>query len=643
MPSSFKRYLDPQVLKTIFQPLTPDRQEDLVKQLEQVARDHPQHYRLQVGGLAILGYLYILLIFTGLGLGLWILRQLCIAFDQEEILSSLYLIALIVALVILRMFWLTIPKPKGIELTPEMAPHLFKITQELAQNLQTPPIHQILIIEDLNAAILQRPRLGILGWFENTLLLGLPLLQVLSPPQVKAVIAHELGHLSGNHSQFRNWIYRIRRTWLELSGRVDQQDATGWFFKRFFQWYGPFFNAYSFVLARANEYEADQIAAQQAGINPAAEALIRTNLYGYHWATQTQIWNSKQAISSAAPPAHKISTLLTQIHNLSDQQAQRWYARALSEETDTEDTHPSLADRLQSLGYAANSQQLPDPLDQTAAQVFLGDQIETIAQQLDQLWQKEQAQAWQILHELSKVQAETLRDLGKKSVTQGLTAIEAWKQAFLLQSLQAEQPIRPLLEAILRRDPDHGLSHYQLGLMLLKQGDPEGAIHLEKAMDLDPALLIPAGECLAQHYRARDEKQQVEILEQRIRDHQPIWDQATRERLQISPKDLFKAPELPPNQIQHLRHALSYYPDIRSACLVQKPTQHFPQRPVLILGIDRQFLPGQGPDRKSDREVIQELMIRISLPGDLIVKALDPGTLSLFNALKQTQGAQIYP
>ncbi len=641
MQSSLKRYLDPQVLKTIFQPLTPDRQEDLVKRLEQIARDHPQHYRLQVGGLAILGYLYILLIFTGLGIGLWILRQLCIAFDQEELLSSLYLIALIVGLVILRMFWLTIPKPKGIQLTPDMAPQLFNMIQELTQNLQTPPIHRILIIEDLNAAILQRPRLGILGWFENTLLLGLPLLQVLSPPQVKAVIAHELGHLSGNHSRFRNWIYRIRRTWLELSGRVDRQDATGWFFKRFFHWYGPFFNAYSFVLARANEYEADQIAATQAGINPAAEALIRTNLYGYHWSTQAQIWSSKQAANSPEPPAQKISILLDQIQNLSDQQAQRWYAIALSEETDTEDTHPSLSDRLQALGYTTDPQYLPDPLDQIAAQVFLGDQIQAIAQQLDQLWQKEQAQTWKILHELTKVQAETLRDLGKKSMMQGLTSMEAWKQAYLLQSLQADQPIRPLLESILRRDPDHGLSHYQLGLMLLKQGDPEGAHHLEKAMELDPALVISAGERLAQYYRSRDEKQQVEIFEKRIRDHQPIWEQAIRARLQISPRDLFKSPELSPDQIQQIGNALSYYPDIRSAYLVQKPIQHFPARPVFILGIDRQFLSGQGPDRKSDREVIQELMIRISLPGDLIIEALDPSTLNLFNALKRIQGAQI--
>lgn len=637
------QHLDPQRLKTIFQPLTEAQTKDLVKHLEQMAREHPQRYRLRVGGLAILGYLYILMIFAGLAGGLWILRQLCIAFNQTELLPTLYLVALIVALVVIRMFWLTIPSPKGVEISAESFPQLFALTQTLTRSLQTPAIHHILLTGEVNAGILQRPRLGILGWFENYLVLGLPLMQALSPDQIKAVIAHELGHLSGNHSRFRNWIYRIRRTWLELAGRLDQQDATGWFFKRFFQWYGPFFNAYSFVLARANEYEADRIAAEQADAQAAAEALIRTNLFGYLWAYREQIWETQQAATSPTPPAHKISDLLESTQALIPPQSQRWLRQILADQTDTDDTHPCLTDRLKALDYAIDPDHLPRPLERSAAQVYLGDRIPDLAQHLDQLWQKENDRIWKRYHEQVQVQQQTLHDLEILASSGTLTSDLGWKRARLIQTLQGSQAARPILETLVHQDPHHGLSHYQLGIIQLKQNDHRGLEHLKQAMDLDPALVIPAGEQLAQHYRAQGEISTAEQLEHRIQASRQIWESAMRERLQIGPKDPFLAPQLSKLQIDQIRQALSYYPDIHEALLAQKQVQQFPNRPLFVLAIARQFLPGQGPDRQSDPEVIQELEIRISLPGDLIIKSLYPGTLNLFAALRRVQGTRILP
>lgn len=59
---------------------------------------------------------------------------------------------------------------------------------------------------------MQHARLGVLGWHVNYLILGLPLMQAVSPEQFRAIVAHELGHLSRNHSRFAGWIYRVRLT-----------------------------------------------------------------------------------------------------------------------------------------------------------------------------------------------------------------------------------------------------------------------------------------------------------------------------------------------------------------------------------------------------------------------------------------------
>jgi len=49
---------------------------------------------------------------------------------------------------------------------------------------------------------------------------------VLTKDQFLAVIAHELGHLSGHHSRFNAWIYRVRITWWRIMEAFDA--AGGW-------------------------------------------------------------------------------------------------------------------------------------------------------------------------------------------------------------------------------------------------------------------------------------------------------------------------------------------------------------------------------------------------------------------------------
>lgn len=110
----------------------------------------------------------------------------------------------------------------------------------------------MLLSDDFNAAVTQVPRLGIFGWPRNYLLLGLPLMKVLSREQFKAVLAHEYGHLAGGHARLSNWIYRQRQRWGKLLNALSEYQGYGSFlFLPFLRWYTPYFNAFSFPLARA--------------------------------------------------------------------------------------------------------------------------------------------------------------------------------------------------------------------------------------------------------------------------------------------------------------------------------------------------------------------------------------------------------
>jgi len=129
---------------------------------------------------------------------------------------------LLLAYAILRALWVRFPRPDGVAVTRAQAPALFTMVEELRRKLACPRFHHVLLTAEWNAAVAQRPRLGPFGWYENYLQLGLPLMTGLSLDEFRAVLAHELGHLSRNHGRFGSWIYRIRATWGRLLESLHQ-------------------------------------------------------------------------------------------------------------------------------------------------------------------------------------------------------------------------------------------------------------------------------------------------------------------------------------------------------------------------------------------------------------------------------------
>src|SRR5437899_1789200 len=102
----------------------------------------------------------------------------------------------------IRALWLTIPPPKGRVLKRNEAPALFDAIDELRRALRSARVDDVILTYDYNAAIRQSPRLGMLGWWRNYLLLGFPLVEDLSEPELRAVLAHEQAHLSKKHGRF---------------------------------------------------------------------------------------------------------------------------------------------------------------------------------------------------------------------------------------------------------------------------------------------------------------------------------------------------------------------------------------------------------------------------------------------------------
>ncbi|MBX9721413.1 MAG: M48 family metallopeptidase, partial [Candidatus Obscuribacterales bacterium] len=254
--------------------------DSLVASLEDLSRRDPVGYKIRVALLALLPYVYLGVVII---LALLFIGLICRLFlHASAIFISLLRIALPIAallFVLCRAFMVRFPPPTGVPVSAADSPKIFELLNELKSKLDCPKIDAVYLNADFNASIRTLPRFGLLGASRHYLCLGLPLMQSLPPEQFRAVLAHELGHLSANHGRFASWIYSVRTNANQLLEVIRSQAPFGSFlFKHFLEWYSPFFSAYSFVLVRQHEYEADKCAAEISGATTAALSLINTEI-----------------------------------------------------------------------------------------------------------------------------------------------------------------------------------------------------------------------------------------------------------------------------------------------------------------------------------------------------------------------------
>ncbi len=480
--------------------------EDMVARLERESQAWPTAYRAKVALLAAAGFGILGIIVGSATFGLAALVGLAVAavLTGGKALLVVFKLGKVVLLLAVP-FWLLVrasvsalftrlPVPGGLELQRAQVPALFDALDKMRRRMKGPRFHHVLIVDDLNAAVVQRPLFGLVGWPRNYLLLGLPLLEALAPKEALAVVAHEYGHLACSHGRFGAFIYRLRRTWRGV-GEVAQE-WQGWAarpLQRVVGWYAPYFDAYTFVLARANEYEADAAAAGLVGAGVAASALKRVDIAAAHYAAFTdRIFSSVRDL--AKPPADMTTQWAAcALQAPPAAQARLWLAAALNRVPDVGDTHPVLRERLHALpGQAGASAQVPEPLQaESAATRLLGKRAAIVRDHVQREWQSGVRANWAERHGELQAQLQRLRDLEARAspgVQEGVERMRLLASVYpevdhldalaAFNAAHANQPVTLYLEACARLDRDDGA-----GLRLL-----------ERTIALDPAATKPACE-----------------------------------------------------------------------------------------------------------------------------------------------------
>ena len=176
---------------------------------------------LRVLLLALLGYAVLGTTLTLLSVALVLLFRLLLTGKLTIVAVKLGIFLAPLGWFIVRALWVRIQPPSGLELRATEAPSLFGLVERVRRALRARRVDTVLLTDDLNAGVAHVPWFGLVGPGRTYLVLGLPLLQAVTEPQLEAILAHEFGHVSGKHTRFGAWVYRTRLTWARLAGQIE--------------------------------------------------------------------------------------------------------------------------------------------------------------------------------------------------------------------------------------------------------------------------------------------------------------------------------------------------------------------------------------------------------------------------------------
>jgi TonB family protein len=448
--------------------------------------------------LALFGYAYIFLVTIGL-LVLAVLGGYLLLKFHFYFLAKLALLLVLSAGLVLKASCVKFTPPEGLLIGPGQAPVLEQLISELALRSGSPKIHTILLNGDFNCGVAEYPRLGILGFHKNILCLGLPLLESLSLEEFKAVLAHELGHLSGKHGKFSCWVYHVRKSWQQILDTVHHEGAMGSFvLEKFAEWFVPVFSKQSLAICRAQELFADQLGAAVSGPEIMCKALITTavaeSFLSKKFATEMQ----SSILAHPEPPRNFYHRVRAQVATKPDPIKVATYLESHWRSHDEFNTHPSLPARLKALQPARDWSDVSTLVaeiasdggcNETAAEALFPF-VTDLRQQLSEQWYHNQLATWQTEHiELQKLKAEFF-ELEEVMGRNELTPEQASKLASLGIAVKDNEQAITLLRELADKFSSQAEVFYCFGNALLIEENDDCIKQFETAIRLDESYSL---------------------------------------------------------------------------------------------------------------------------------------------------------
>ena len=598
--------------------------ESLISEAEELSISDPQGYRRKVTLLAMLGYGYLfgIIIFFILLFALMVYGALNYRVVLYVlVLKKLGLVLLVPIYGVIKALCVKVESPDGYKVTKEQCPELFHELISIQKQLKSSPIHEVILYWEFNAYISQVPRIGVLGWNKNVLGIGLPLLLSLNTDQMRSVLAHEFGHMTKDGGRLHRWVYRIRTSWLKVMDAFENGGMwSELIFGRFFNWYAPYFNAYSFALARASEYEADSVAAKVTSPKIFVGALGQIEAFAS--LLDNNFWKKimAQADKSPSPYSSVFSLLYKRLkkYPFDKKEISQIITKALSEKTGHYDTHPSLSDRIKPLSSKLS---IHNKIIVSAADAYLGKFLPNILKDFDKDWREFHHQGWRERYDYVIDAKKQLAKLEEKKKKNKLSDVDMWNLAYWTEQFKPEIDSLVFYHAYWKEYPNDADGKFAIGRILLSRGNEKGISFIESAMKANHHYVIPGCDEAYGFYKSRNIESKANKYLLKSEKYRDLQNESAIERSDLKIDDEFMKHDLSNDGMKYLEEQLSSIKKFRRVWICRKKVRIFEDISLYVLIFEPKswWFP-------NEEKLINLIIENMELPGECFI-IMDGGSL----------------
>jgi Zn-dependent protease with chaperone function len=209
----------------------------------------------------------------------------------------------------------TVDRSHLIEISRAEEPELFKLIDEIVNEVKTKSPKRIYLSPEVNASVFYDSSFASMFFpVKKNLQIGMGLVNAVTCTEFKAILAHEFGHFSQRTMKVGSYVYNMNQVIYNMLYDNEQYDSmiqkwsniNGYF--RFFVWAAnkiiqgvqwilkevyEIVNLSYMSLLREMEFHADEVAANITGSEPLITSLLRIELADYSYNSVLEYYNNK--------------------------------------------------------------------------------------------------------------------------------------------------------------------------------------------------------------------------------------------------------------------------------------------------------------------------------------------------------------
>jgi len=350
---------------------------------------HPYIYNLITGAIALLGY-GILLLFPGLFVyGAW--QTLTLHIDTYSVANLAYplfwfTITVYSGFVSMKLSKLKFRQVEGVQLSSTMTIKLQFLLDKISEYTAVPRVDNIVISEQISIDLVKIPRFPLPFWSTNTLVIGLPLMQCLSPEYFECAVIRKLLQHSKQTAFFSKWLHQLRSIWLLYALYFSTKSSLSCkILSLLFRLYTPFYRDLAVPIANRVELLADQdtlLVVNDEDLLQTIEKVVVTKIFmdKEYWPRIAKM--QKQGLTLSLEPYSLLEDTLKS--DLTNKSAKRWLDSLYEHESHRMHALPSLRTRMNNIGRCRI--RIPEKTLQTAATYYLDNDYTSVISSVNQLW-----------------------------------------------------------------------------------------------------------------------------------------------------------------------------------------------------------------------------------------------------------------